>query len=122
MLTDGKDLLVREGGRLLNVSRAGQVELDIVSAFLNRIEFNAEGALLRLYPFTTSSVEDAPKSVVVDPRVQFGRPCLFGTGVPTDVVLDRFLVGEAIVDITADYTVDPRLVESAVRFERLSAA
>jgi uncharacterized protein (DUF433 family) len=122
MLTDGKDLLVREGGRLLNVSRGGQVEMDIVSAFLDRIEFGAGGALLRLYPFTTSSIEDAPKTIVVDPRVQFGRPCLFGTGIPTDVLLDRFLAGEAIAGIAADYEVDPQLVEGAIRFERLSAA
>jgi uncharacterized protein (DUF433 family) len=122
MLTDGKDLLVREGGRLLNVSRAGQVEMDIVSAFLERIEFDAGGALLRLYPFTTTSIEEAPKIIVVDPRVQFGRPCLFGTGIPTDVLLDRFLAGEAIAGIAADYEVDPQLVEGAIRFERLSAA
>jgi uncharacterized protein (DUF433 family) len=122
MLTDGKDLLVREGSQLLNVSRSGQVEMDIVSAFLDRIEFDRRGALLRLYPFTTSSFAEAARVVVVDPRVQFGRPCVSGTGVPTDVVLERFLAGEPIGDIAADYDVERELVEGAIRFERASAA
>lgn len=122
MLTDGKDLLVKEGGRLLNVSRSGQVEMDIIAAFLDRIEFDAGGALLRLYPFTTSAIANAPRSVVLDPRVQFGRPCLLGAGVPTEVVLERFLAGEPIDEIAADYEVDGALIEEAIRFERLSAA
>ena len=122
MLTDGRDLLVREGSSLLNVSRAGQVEMDIVTAFLERIEFGPDGALLRLYPFTTSAIDKAPRSIVVDPRLQFGRPCVFGTGIPTDVLLDRFLAGEAVDEIAADYDVDRPLVEAAIRFEKLSAA
>ncbi len=122
MLTDGRDLLVREGSQLLNASRSGQVEMDIVSAFLNRIEFDPEGALLRLFPFTTSSIDEATRPVVVDPRVQFGRPCVLGTGVPTDVLLERFLAGELIDDIATDYDVDRGLVEGAIRFERASAA
>src|SRR5258705_2153345 len=70
MLTDGKDLLIRHAGELLNVSRAGQVEMDIVSAFLYRIEFKRDGALLRLFPFTTTSIVNDPRAVVIDPRVQ----------------------------------------------------
>lgn len=122
MLTDGKDILVHHGEELLNVSRAGQIEMQIVEAFLERIEFSSEGALLRLFPFTTTSIEKDPRAVVIDPRVQFGRPCLSGTGVPTEVVAERFLAGETIGSIAADYGIGPRQVEEAIRYERLPRA
>lgn len=117
MLTDGKDLLVREGSTLLNVSRSGQVEMDIVEAFLSRIEFNRQGQPIRLFPFTTPSIENDPRAVVIDPRVQFGRPCLSGTGIPTDVLHERFQAGESIGGIAADYEVEPQHVEAAIRYE-----
>lgn len=122
MLTDGKDLLVRDGGRLLNVSRAGQVEMDIVESYLKRIEFGPRGELVRLFPFTTTSIENDPRAVMIDPRVQFGRPCLSGTGIPTEVLHERFLAGEGIEEIAADYEVDAKKVEAAIRYERRSAA
>lgn len=122
MLTDGKDLLVREGSTLLNVSRSGQAEMDIVEAFLSRIEFNRRGELVRLFPFTTPAIEKDARAVVIDPRVQFGRPCLSGTGIPTEVVNERFLAGEGIEELAADYEVEPQQVEAAIRYERRSAA
>lgn len=122
MLTDGRDLLVREGDRLLNVSRSGQLEMDAVSAFLDRIEFDRRGVLVRLYPFPTTSIHDTPRSVVVDPRLQFGRPCLLGTGIPTEVVAERFLAGETIDAIAVDYEIGREHVEAAIRFEQVAAA
>lgn len=122
MLTDGRDLLVRHGSDLLNVSRGGQVEMEIVQSFLDRIEFGRSGALLRLFPFTTTEIENDPRAVVIDPRVQFGRPCLRDTGIPTEVIADRFLAGETIESIAADYEVEPRRVEEAIRYERLPRA
>lgn len=122
MLTDGKDLLTREGARLLNVSRAGQVEMDLVSAYLDRIEFDRSGRLARLFPFTTSQIENDNRAVVIDPRVQFGRPCLTGKGIPTEVVVDRFKAGERIEELAADYELEPSQVEEAIRYERPSRA
>jgi uncharacterized protein (DUF433 family) len=122
MLTDGKDLLVRNAGQLLNVSRAGQLEMDIVSAFLARIEHARNGAPSRLYPFTTSSIDSDSRAVVIDPRVQFGRPCLLGTGIPTDVIGERFQAGETIESLAADYGATHRQIEDAIRYERLPRA
>ena len=62
------------------------------------------------------------RPVVVDPRVQFGRPCLQGTGIPTEVLMERFMAGEPIDDIASDYGVDRSMIEAAIRFEKLSAA
>jgi uncharacterized protein (DUF433 family) len=122
MLTDGKDLLVRHAGDLPNVSRAGQVEMDVVSAFLDRIEFTRDGALLRLFPFATTAIDNDSRSAVIDPRVQFGRPCLQGTGIPTEVIGERFQAGETIESLAADYDITPRQAEDAIRYERMPRA
>lgn len=123
MLTDGKDLLVEKCGTLLNVSRAGQIEiLEFVEAYLKRIERDRAGAPIRLFPFAGSKIENASRSIVIDPRVQFGRPCLAGTGIPTAVIAERYKAGESISEIAVDYRRDPSDVEEALRFEIKTAA
>jgi len=122
MLTDGKDLLVREGPVVLNVSQRGQRELGFVTACLERIEFDQEGNLLRLYPFSTTQFARDKQAVVIDPRTQFGRPCLREVGIPTEVIMERFLAGELIEELAADYEIDRGLVEEAIRFEQSGRA
>ncbi len=118
MLTDGRDLLVREGASLLNASQGGQIEMGLVAQCLQRIEFDQDGRLSRLFPFTTTRVELDRQAVVIDPRMQFGRPCLREVGVPTAAIMSRFSAGEQIEELAADFEVDPGLIEDAIRFEQ----
>lgn len=55
--------------------------------------------------------------VLVDPRVQFGRPCLEGTGIKTAVVASRLSAGEPVSSLFHDYDIDEALVRAAVGFE-----
>jgi uncharacterized protein (DUF433 family) len=55
--------------------------------------------------------------VVIDPRVQFGRPVLVGTGIPTEVIADRFKAGEALDDLARDYGRTPDEIQEAIRAE-----
>jgi uncharacterized protein (DUF433 family) len=123
MLTDGKDLLIEHSGELLNVSREGQLEMrKIVEAYLSRIEHSTNGAPSRLYPFTGNAWAQRSRPIVIDPRVQFGRPCIAGTGVPTEVLVGRLKAGESIASIAGDYDLEPEDVEEAIRFEIKLAA
>ncbi|MBI5364943.1 MAG: DUF433 domain-containing protein [Planctomycetes bacterium] len=122
ILTDGRDLLVELGPHFLNLSRGGQVELGIVDAYLERIEFGRHGELLRLFPFTTVVIAEDARTIVIDPRVQFGRPCIRGTGVPTSSIADRFHAGETIASLVDDFGVTREQVEDAIRYERVSRA
>lgn len=123
MLTDGRDLLVEACGDILNVSKGGQVEMrEILQAYLERIEHDADGMPARLYPFTRKDVRRDPRSVVIDPLVEFGRPCLVATGIPTVEIADRYKAGESVESIATDYGRTREQIEEAIRYELPLAA
>ena len=116
--TDGVDLFVESVGRLLNASESGQLAMrEMLKHLLERIEIDKDGLAARLYPFTRSSEDDGPKSVVIDPRISFGRPILVGTGIPTAVLAERYKAGDSIDDLVDDYGCDRLKIEEAIRCE-----
>lgn len=118
MSTDGKDILVDWCGEYLNVSRDGQMEMKaILHAYLERIEHGPDGTAIRLYPFSRRPGESAPRSIVIDPRIQFGRPCIVNSGVPTIEIADRYKAGDSIADLALDFARTPSEIEEAIRYE-----
>ncbi len=122
--TDGLDLFVDRYGALINASKAGQTAMrTMLMAHLHRIDRNPTGAPVRLYPFTRKHDTDEPRVVMMDPRVQYGRPVLVGSGIPTSVIAERYKAGECIQDLAADYGREPKDIEEAIRCElRLAEA
>jgi uncharacterized protein (DUF433 family) len=124
--TLGVDLFVEVLDRIVNVSREGQVEIaDLIRVHLQRIDRDAHGVPIRLYPFTRKQADKkSTKSVVMDPRIAFGRPVLIGTAVPTTVLADRFKAGDTLTDLARDYGAQPEAIEEAIRceFDRRQAA
>lgn len=117
--TDGVDLLVRELGKLINVSRQGQLEMEaVVRKFLKRIRRDPAGVPIKLYPFTRKQASDAePEPVEIDPRIAFGRPVLAGRAVPTAVLADRFKAGDSLNELALDHDISRQAVEEAIRCE-----
>ena len=66
--------------------------------------------------------ETAPRVVVVDPRIAFGRPVLVGTRIPTEVIYQRFEAGESIEQLADDYGRTPSEIEEAIRCEHYREA
>ena len=122
MQTDGTKLFVERYGELVDASDQGQMAMKAcLSSYLDRIERDARGAAIRLYPFTTSREEPDRRTVVIDPRVQFGRPCLSGTGMPTAVIAERHQAGDSIREIADDYGLEAYAIEEAIRYESRAA-
>lgn len=71
--------------------------------------------------FTTRDVSDDRRSVVIDPRISFGRPCLTETSVPIVSLIERFEAGDRISALARDFGVARDLVEEAVGFDRRAA-
>ncbi len=101
----------------MNLSRSGQLAVrELLEAHLRRIEHDAQGLALRLFPFSRGDSLDVPRIVVVDPRISFGRPVIAGTSVRTDVIASRLKAGEFVQDLAEDYRVEVDQIEEAIRY------
>ncbi len=121
--TDGLDLFVERYGDLINVSRDGQHALkEIIGVYLKRIEWDAKGLPIKLYPFTRDTQSGAspaadPRVVVMNPAVSFGRPVIAGTGIPVSSIYERYKAGDSVADLAQDFRVEISAIEEAIRCE-----
>lgn len=86
--------------------------------YYDRVEV-ASGEPVRLFPFSRDPAPDAPRLVVLDPRVRFGRPVVAGRGVPTDSLFERFQAGDSSGELAVDYGLTADEVDEAVRYEAM---
>jgi uncharacterized protein (DUF433 family) len=113
----GSDLYADKNGQLVDVSRGGQLGIRrILDAYLERVDRNADG-VRRLYPFTRAQIKDAPRSIVIDPTISFGRPVIANTSIPTAVLRDRWKAGDSISELAEDYDRTVEEIEEAIRYE-----
>lgn len=123
LATDGLDLFVEQCGDLINISRDGLIAMrDIISAALRRIDRDARGMPVKLYPFTRASMKDAPSMIVIDPAVSAGRPVIAGTGLSTEIIAERCKAGESVSELAQDYGRGEAEIEEAIRSELRLAA
>ncbi len=123
--TNGIDLFVEHASKLLNVSQQGQEAMrGEFELALARIERDHGGMPVRLFPFSRSlsSEKQQPRTVVIDPRLAFGRPVISKVAVPTAIIVDRFRAGDSLAEMAGDYGVAEAEIEEALRFEQRLAA
>jgi len=123
LLTESGEVFVDHLGRLVSASQDGQIAIrEILQAHLRRVDRDPAGRASRLYPFTRKrqdrqSLQREPRLVMIDPEIQFGRPVLTGTGIPTLVIADRYKAGESIAELARDYDRPEAQIEEAIRCE-----
>ncbi len=95
----------------------------VIDAYLNRVEAE-DKTVVRLYPFTRKrdlgnleTLQNQPRFIVITPRLGFGRPILAGTNIRTSIIAERYLAGESVAELAADYDRSPGEVEEAIRSE-----
>jgi uncharacterized protein (DUF433 family) len=117
--TNGVDIFVERLGEIINISKHGQVEMaDMIRAYLERIERDAKGLPIKLYPFMRSQPPRAqPRSIVIDPRVSFGRPVIAGTAIPTAIFAEQFKAGDSVAVLAREYGASEEAVLDAIRCE-----
>ena len=118
--TNGIHLFIEKYGQLINITQEGQLAIkDIMKAHLKRIEWDAQGIPQKLYPFIHKRVfrpgQIEPTTVVIDPRVSFGRPSIIGTGIPILIIAERYKAGETVEDLADDYGLQPLQIQEAIR-------
>jgi len=117
--TSGGELFLEKFGQLINLSKSGQLAVKkLLEAHLKRVERDEAELPRRLYPFLTGELADGPRTIVIDPRVSFGRPTVAGTGISTAVLAQRIDAGETVADLANDYGMDSATIEEAIVYER----
>jgi len=117
--THAGELFLDRYGQLISLSRSGQLAMKrLLEAYLRRVEWDLSDVPFRLYPFVRGESDDAPRNIVIDPSIAFGRPVLLGHGVTTRAITDRIDAGETPEEVARDYELEPRDVEEAVLYER----
>lgn len=108
ILTDRRDIILEEFGKTLNLNRHGQLEMgELLESTLQRVGMeNGE--------WTYRPVDN----VVFSPSRQFGRPCIVGTRIPTDLVFTRHTAGETVEEIAWDLECDTSLIAGAIEYEQ----
>lgn len=116
--TDGMDLFITRFGQLINISKEGQLAMrDVLRAHLDRIERDAGGLPIRLYPFTRWRGLAEPKLVMIDPAISFGKPVIAGTKIPTAAIAERYKAGASILDLVGEFGRSTIEIEEAIRCE-----
>lgn len=118
-LTDGIDLFLDaldNPNHLVSVSRPGQrawrEALERSTANFDYINHVA----LRWHP------RGRDLSILIDPRISFGRPVIEGTGIPTTVIYERRQAGEDLDFIAEDFGLTREQVKDALWFESSNRA
>lgn len=105
-------------GALLSLTPSGQYALrKVLESYLQRVVWDRT-LPRRLYPFVRGDSADAPRDIVIDPELAFGRPVVERRGISTAAIVQRFDAGETADVIAADYELSPKEVEEAVLYER----
>jgi uncharacterized protein (DUF433 family) len=113
------DLFWRSGDDLINLSQTGQYVIRrLLDAYLKRIQWDRDERPLRLYPLIP--VNPTSETVVIDPRIGFGRPTVAGYGVSTAMIAQRVDAGEPIEGVAEDYDLTPEMVADVLLYERAS--
>ena len=119
--TDGVDLFVEKFGALVGVSQEGQLQIrEVIRERLKRVIRDPSGIAQKIVLFPARE-RNGKGSVVLDPRLSFGRPVLDGYGLRTAIVSERFQAGENIEDLVTEYGVPPDVLQNAIRCERRAA-
>jgi uncharacterized protein (DUF433 family) len=121
--TDGLDLFVERYGELINASSEGQRAMrEIIGVYLKRIERDATGLPIKLYPFTRDTRAEVaagfnPRVVVMNPAVSFGQPVIASTGIPVSSIYERYKAGDSVKELARDYRLETSAIEEAIRCE-----
>ena len=113
LLTDGVDLMMECGDELLVTNMKGQLAWKKVIKDRLKEFVYLDGIAAQWHVAGHSS------SVLIDPRVQFGRPSV--RGIPTWIIAARHDAGEDITAIAKDFGVPRSMVADALAFEGVSS-
>lgn len=112
-------LFLEKLGAVEQISAGGQLVIrHALTRHLARVERDEEGLPVRLFPFIANYPD---KSVLIDPRISFGRPVLAKRGIRVSTLVDRIEAGENPGHIAKDYGLTKSDILRALEFHEQAA-
>ena len=116
--TSGQEILLERLGQLISLSKSGQLALRrILAEYLKRVERDESTLPFRLYPLPPGWSKGR-KTIVIDPRISFGRPTIAGSGISTEALISRIDAGETVDALAEDYGLRTAQIHDAVLYEK----
>lgn len=130
LTTDGNDLFLEIDDHLVNLSMRGrqgqEAHRELLLAHLDRVERDERGMALALVPYGSKAdmaePRKAPRSILIDPCISFGKPVLRESGIPTAVLAGRYRAGDDISTLARSYGRQESEIREAVAWETGRAA
>lgn len=115
--SDGHEVFVEQGERLIEVGRRKRMVAwnQVLEPFLDELHYTGDWAD-RWFPLG----KNIP--VVLDPEYAFGLPVVDGSGVRTEIIIERVRAGDLPDEIASDFNLKPLEVFRAIQYESTRAA
>ncbi len=107
---DGRKLFLVTNDGIVSMDGSKQLNLKLIKAFINKIEFGKDKLPSILYP------KGKQNAIVVDPKRQFGHPVINNTNVYPETVYNLFLAKEPIPFIAYTYQLTVKEVKDAIEY------
>ncbi len=107
-------LFIEKFGQLINVGKGSQLTLKkMLEHYLERVEFD-DDLPVKLFPFV---LDREKKLISISPYVAFGKPVVSEVGITTEVIAQRFDLGEKKEALAEDYGIGEAEIEEAIFYE-----
>jgi uncharacterized protein (DUF433 family) len=117
--TDAGRVFLDRYGELIELSASGQLAMrELLLEHLKRVEWDEAPFPVRLYPIVSTTAGTSDRSIVIDPRIAFGRPVIVSKSISTAAIAERIDAGESVDELVADYDLDRAEIVQAALYER----
>lgn len=108
--TDGLDIYIRTSDYIYTVDGTKQLNLEFIKLFFKKLDFDDDSLASRLW------VLGKDKSIVCDPKKQFGQPIINGTNIFPETLAGLFAAGDSIDCIASLYEIEKNKVNDAIEY------
>lgn len=111
IFVDGGSILFDKSDSLLTADKSLQYGIrKLIMPFAKKIEFNGGPLAQRYWPLGKQ------KSILIDPRLQFGKPVIEGTRICPDIIYDYYKSGESRSSLISLFGLSRKQVNDAIYY------
>lgn len=115
MILNGRDIFFDKSNQLITADKLQYSFTEFIRPFAKKLKFDSNKMAAMLYPLGMD------KSVVVDPKIQFGSPIIKGTRIDTQTIFQLHKGGETEEFIAEIYNLTLSKVQDAIEFHSKAA-